>query len=387
MIVCRNCGHSNPDGTAWCQKPGCGAFLEFDGDPQTTQPVPTVAGSQPIGTPPTQPAPPTAPTSPAAAVNPVTGSPAHPTSSTGASRPMVRQVPPVSDSSAPARQPGTPAQQSAPVPVASVPDSGIPPIRPGDIVCPVCGWGNEPSRNFCRHDGAVLPRMGGSPPPGGVMKAGERPAGGSGGGGGRGILVALVVLAVVAVFAVVGGYFYLTNRHGEPTAGGGASATPTVAVTPVPSSVVSIEKVSSFATYNGIPRPPKTLLDGKASTFWSASFRDKNPSVRFGFSKSQTVVRIDIINGAAGKGFVDRPSAKDITLTFPDGREQTVHLEDQLGTVQSVPIDAPHAGKWVQLSVNSIYGRPHGSNDMYLRTSMADVAFFSAASPSPSPSP
>jgi hypothetical protein len=185
---------------------------------------------------------------------------------------------------------------------------------------------------------------------------------------------------------VVGGYFYVTHRKDNPTAGGGATPTPTVVVTPVPTSVVSIDKVSSFATYNGIPRPPKTLLDGKASTFWSASFRDKNPSVRFRFSKSQAVVRIDIINGAAGKGFIDRPSAKDITLKFPDGREQTVQLKDELGTVQPVVIDSPHAGKWVELLVNSVYDRPHGSNNMYLRTSIADVAFFSVSNPSPSPS-
>lgn len=231
----------------------------------------------------------------------------------------------------------------------------------------------------------MLPHAGGTPP-GGVLKAGERPA--AGGGGDRGILVALAVLAAVAIAVVVGGYFYLTNGHNGPGgATGGASPSPTVAVTPVPTGVVSIDKVSSFATYKGVPRPPKTLLDGKASTFWSASYHDKTPWIRFGFSKSQTVQRIDIINGAAGKGFLDRPSAKDVTLTFPDGRSQTVQLKDELGTVQSVVIDAPHAGKWVQLSVNSIYSRKYGSNDMYLRTSIADVAFFSVSNPSPSPSP
>jgi len=368
VIVCRNCGHTNPDGTAWCQQPGCGAFLEFDGDPQSTQQVPTVPGAQPGG--------------PA----PVTEPPTRPTT-TGAARPMVRQVPPETpsaDASAPARQPGSAVPQPPPAAVASAPASNVPPIRPGDIICPVCGWGNEPTRNFCRHDGAVLPRAGGTPPPGGVMKAGERPAGG--GGGGRGLLVALAVLAVVAVVVVVGGYFYLTHSKNDPGAGGTATPTPSVVVTPVPASVVSIAKVSSFATYNRVPQPPETLLDGKASTFWSASFRDRNPTVRFGFSTSQTVVRIDIINGAAGKGFIDRPSAKDVTLSFPDGRQQTVQLKDELGTVQSVVIDAPHAGKWVQLSVNSIYPRPHGSNGMYLRTSVADVAFFSEANPSPSPS-
>ncbi len=382
MIVCRNCGHSNPDGTAWCQKPGCGAFLEFDGDPQATQQVPTVPGTQPVATAPTQPASTTRPTTAAPAVGPpLIGPPARPTTNTGAARPMVRPVA-TPDLSAPARQPGTPVPQPTPAPTAQA--SGIPPIRPGDIICPVCGWGNEPTRNFCRHDGSVLPRPGGTVPPGGVLKAGERPA--TGGGGGRAILVALVVLAVVAVVVVVGGYFYVTHRKDNPTAGGGATPTPTVVVTPVPAGVVSIDKVSSFATYNGVPRPPKTLLDGQASTFWSASYRDKNPSVRFGFSKSQTVERIDIINGAAGKGFIDRPSAKDITLKFPDGREQTVQLKDELGTVQSVVIDSPHAGKWVELSVNSVYDRPHGSNNMYLRTSIADVAFFSVAPP-PSPTP
>lgn len=130
-------------------------------------------------------------------------------------------------------------------------------------------------------------------------------------------------------------------------------------------------------TYNGIPRPPKALLDGKASTFWSASFRDAKPLIRFDFTTSVALARISIIDGAAGKGFIDRPSAKDITVKFADGRTQKVQLEDELGTAQSVVIDAPKVGKWVEIVVNSVYDRPHSSNNMYLRTSIADAACFS----------
>jgi len=376
MIVCAKCGRSNPDGTAWCQKPGCGAFLGADAAPQSTQMVATATGTAPIGPPaqPTSPAQattsaqPVAVTAAARAVGtPAISPPARPSTATDSAQPMVGLVSPGSPS-ADSSEPGHPA------------DVTIPPATPVQPAVPV---------------GPVEPPPDGVVKAGDVTKGGERPAGagvgagggGRGGGRGRGILVVLAVLAVVAVLVVVGGYFYLTHRRDNPTTTAMATAvatpTPSVIATQVPSGDVDIAEVSSFATYNGVGRPPKTLLDGKASTFWSASYRDKKPSIRFEFSKSQKVERIDIINGAAGKGFLDRPSAKNITLTFPGGRKQTVQLEDQLGTEQSVTIDAPNAVKWVELSVNSIYARPHHSNNMYLRTSIAEVTFFSAPKPAP----
>ena len=40
MIICRECGHRNPTGTTFCENRSCGAFLEWSGDVQATQPIP-----------------------------------------------------------------------------------------------------------------------------------------------------------------------------------------------------------------------------------------------------------------------------------------------------------------------------------------------------------
>lgn len=393
MIVCRNCGHSNPDGTAWCQKPGCGAFLEFDGDPQNTQQVPTVPDTQPSGPPPTRSAPPapsSAPTVPDG--NPVMGPPARPATNTGAARPMVRQVPSPAttsaDTSALARQPGTPVPPPPPAPVASAPASDIPPIRPGDVICPVCGWGNEPTRNFCRHDGAVLPRPGGTPPPGGVLKAGERPAGA--GGGRSGILVALAVLAVVAVVVLVGGYLYLTHRNDGPgnVAGPNASPSPTLVLIPVPAADITVSASSYYSVPGAPARPPKAVLDGNPSTFWSAGYQDSVRRLRFEFGKTQTIQRIDILNGAAGKGFLDRPSPRKITLKFADGTQQTTTLADQHDTLQPIVLDVPHRGKWIELTVNTYFDRtPRPNSQMYRRPSISEVSFFTVPTSTTSATP
>jgi hypothetical protein len=40
MIICKDCGHRNPNGTTFCENRTCGAFLEWSGDVQPTEQVP-----------------------------------------------------------------------------------------------------------------------------------------------------------------------------------------------------------------------------------------------------------------------------------------------------------------------------------------------------------
>jgi len=40
MIICRECGHRNSDGTTFCENRECGAYLEWSGDVQATQQIP-----------------------------------------------------------------------------------------------------------------------------------------------------------------------------------------------------------------------------------------------------------------------------------------------------------------------------------------------------------
>lgn len=42
MIVCRECGHHNPDGTTFCRNPECGRFLEWSGESVDTGALPKI---------------------------------------------------------------------------------------------------------------------------------------------------------------------------------------------------------------------------------------------------------------------------------------------------------------------------------------------------------
>lgn len=46
MIVCRECGHRNPPGAAFCENRECGAFLEWSGEVFPTEAVPEVMAGQ-----------------------------------------------------------------------------------------------------------------------------------------------------------------------------------------------------------------------------------------------------------------------------------------------------------------------------------------------------
>ncbi len=254
MIVCRQCSHNNPDGTAWCQN--CNAFLEFEGEAQPgqsghTEQIPAATARPPAG-----------PGSPSSrpSSGPPPADPGPPTVATPANRgeslvarPGDRPPPPPPpDPSTAARHPGEPepgvADNTQRLPPATGPASDIPPIRPGEIVCPVCGWGNEPTRKFCRHDGAVL--VAGGLPRGQAqpLKAGQRQR--RTGGRGRGPLVAVALLVPVLVAAAVFGVIYFwpaaddsNKAKGKPSPSPSASASGKTV--PVPATGVKIQRFSS----------------------------------------------------------------------------------------------------------------------------------------------
>jgi hypothetical protein len=109
MIVCAACGTENRDDARFCAD--CGAFLEWEGAPVG-----------PVNT-----ADPTVPTAPA-------------TGTVGSAIPVE-----VQPTEAPRRRPVQP-------PRAAVHRGPL----PGEVACPTCGSGNEPSRRFCRSCGALL---------------------------------------------------------------------------------------------------------------------------------------------------------------------------------------------------------------------------------------
>jgi hypothetical protein len=264
--------------------------------------------------------------------------------------------------------------------------SSVPPIRPGEIVCPVCGWGNEPTRRFCRHDGAVLSgaAVGQAPP----LKAGQRNR--TSGRGGKGALVALAVLLPVLLAAgLFGGYLLLKPDAKNGAAGGGRSAQPsatagtTGSAVLVPAGAVS---VSQFTSQSGA-KVAKNTIDGDPDTYWSARFPsliknnpgprdiDRRPHIRYAFDPPVTLVRLEIRNGASGPDFARRPRVGKILLRFSDGSTQEATLKDDGTAFQSVQIKAPKQVDWVQIEVVTSYPGTATDDDRY-RFSFAEVRFF-----------
>ncbi|MDP9240787.1 MAG: hypothetical protein M3O55_09145 [Actinomycetota bacterium] len=273
-------------------------------------------------------------------------------------------------------------------PQPAQPQSNIPPIRPGEIVCPVCGWGNEPTRKFCRHDGAVLSGgPGGAAPP---MKAGQRNKKRQGGGGGKAILVVLaVLLPLLLAGGAVGGYLLL-KADKKTTGGGGTAAespsptpTSTAGATQVPASAV---KVLAF-TSQSPTRNATNTIDGNPDTFWSARFPsgipgnpqpdiDRRPHIKYGFAQPVTLTRLEIRNGASGADFAKRPRVNKIVLRFDDGTTQEANLKDDGQGFQTVQIKTPKKVSAIQIEIVTAYFGTATGNDKY-RFSFAEVRFFS----------
>ncbi|MEP6697868.1 MAG: hypothetical protein ABJA34_13470, partial [Pseudonocardiales bacterium] len=293
--------------------------------------------------------------------------------------------PPPPDPATGARQPGlAPAGPPPGPPHPPAQQSNIPPIRPGEIVCPVCGWGNEPTRRFCRHDGAVLsgPARGQAQP----MKAGQRNR--KSAGGGKAVLVVLAVLLPVLLAAGAFGGYLLLKSDGKPNArdSGTATRSPTSAstagTTQVPAGSI---KVLAFTSQSGLKTAANTI-DGNPDTFWSAAFPaaipnnpsriDRRPHIRYGFTRPVTLTRLEIRDGASGPAFAQRPRVKKIVLRFEDGTLQEAILKDDGTAFQPVQIKKPKPVNWVQIEVVTNYPGAATDNDKY-RFSFAEVRFFS----------
>lgn len=149
MIICQVCGTRNADGERFCGQ--CGTFLEWEGtviDRATGQEIPAPAPAANTATEGAvaPPPPPPAPTETAVAtVPPPPPSPA-PTATTAETAGAAPERMP------PERLPGQAARRRV---VEDVPDAPSGP-KPGDLICPTCGTGNDAVRRFCRSCGASL---------------------------------------------------------------------------------------------------------------------------------------------------------------------------------------------------------------------------------------
>src|SRR3954453_6550093 len=149
MIVCTKCQHHNADTEKFCQR--CGSFLEFSGKPvpdaPTLPPPPGGDGTNPFA-------------------GPTTPTPTVPTSSVPGSEEStqpVTAVPPTTELTqtgwaTPSPDTVTVRPDEAGLDRAYVPTTAVnsSALAPGEIACPTCGAGNQPTRTFCRSCGSTL---------------------------------------------------------------------------------------------------------------------------------------------------------------------------------------------------------------------------------------
>jgi hypothetical protein len=159
VIVCKQCGNHNEEGSEFCGS--CGAFLEWTGE-RVDERRASVASPAP---------PPSLPEIPTTPQEPAHPPPDPPVPARDAAAPSLER--PGSPQESAAIEPDVLPPESQPEPKASEPIARrpteerarpaprvAPPERPepspGDVMCPQCREPNDPSRTFCRRCGSPL---------------------------------------------------------------------------------------------------------------------------------------------------------------------------------------------------------------------------------------
>ncbi len=184
-----------------------------------------------------------------------------------------------------------------------------PEIKPGDLICGVCGAGNSPDRRFCRRCGNSLAaatvaasvhvpwyrRIFGRGPKE-VMAAGDRPSNlGSKGRSAGWLFKRLLVVAVVIVIAApVVGYFTVQSFHDQINSmigQGGTSATL-------------------------LQHPSTNALDKNINTFWLADQASGHTTVTVNFGATTDLAGLIYHSGAPGNDYATFGRPREIQVVF-----------------------------------------------------------------------
>jgi hypothetical protein len=396
MRICEQCGTANGDDAEFCG--GCGEFLEWD-DGAGTQSGPATSGtattttagaSTAVANPPvthtgpattpathsgpvthTRPVVPPTPSTPStvdaapppgtvwrgAAAGPVdqaaAGShsgQAGPTGPTGPATPPVQPTGP-----APVQPGQRPVHRVRPQP-AVVEE---PLVAPGQIACPACGVGNDPTRRFCRRCGTSLAtatvvrlswwrrllnwlrgRRG--------HAVGYRPRGRRTGGGRVWPVLVFLLAAVLAVAAI-------PNLRGYVGRGIGA-------VRDRINGVSQVDPVRATAS-SGTKYPADNIKDGVNNVYWAPDKPAAEAVDQWVALDLAKPVRLEYLVFTTGvstsrQEFLaqGRPENVELTLTSTGGQTKTVavRLQDKTGE-QKVALTGDGVTK-IQVTIKSVYG-------------------------------
>lgn len=301
MMVCRSCGHRNANTTTWCEQ--CNAYLEFEGEHQTTQTIPPVPSAPPAS-------------SDTARLDP---------------------LPPV---------PPPPSMRVTP------PASLAPPLRPGEVLCPDCGWGNEPVRRFCRHCGAAF-----GAPPGLTAAEPSLPAGQRRRPPADRLRVPLILGAVV-VLALAGGaaawLLWPAKAASHPKTNVSTATTTSV----VDLDVLKASASSTLPSDGGLTYTVQNTLDGNPDTAWNSDGRKVGRGVgvtlTYTFAKPVDLRRITIVNGyTKGIRYQQNGRIKRLHVST-DAGQQEWDLSDVRGEKQALAV-RPGVTTQVVFRVDEVY--------------------------------
>jgi hypothetical protein len=238
-------------------------------------------------------------------------------------------------------------------------------VAPGQIACPACGVGNDPTRRFCRRCGTSLAtatvvrlswwrrllnwlrgrRHG--------HEVGYRPRGRRQGGGGR--IWPVLVFLLAAVIAVAA----IPNLRGYVTRGIGA-------VRDRISGITQVDPVRATAS-SGSKYPADNIKDGANNVFWAPDPPAPQAIDQWVALDMAKPVRLEYLVFTTGlstsrQEFLaqGRPENVELTLTSAGGQTKTVtaRLQDKTGE-QKVAVTGDGVVK-IQVKIKSVYGAQPG---------------------------
>jgi hypothetical protein len=235
-----------------------------------------------------------------------------------------------------------------------------PPIKPGDLICGVCGAGNSVDRRFCRRCGNSLAaaavavavrvpwyrrifRRGTSQ----TYEAGDRPSsiGQKGRSAGWFLRRAVVLILVIVIVAPVVSYFVVPSFHDRINSLLGQGTTSAVL----------------------LQHPSTNALDKDVNTFWLADQASGQTTVTVNFGQTTDLAGLIFNIGAPASDYATYGRPREVQVTFPGVPTPVSILLDDSPAAQQRCLQQHASVRTLNIRIVSSYP-PSGANQNLVAT-------------------